>query len=96
MIYDLKSTEIAFECFPPLDVCTHVGTCVLVIFSIPSAAPFETEPQLYLSSINQKIHWQFYSLLLPVTVFFSWTLPFGIFINYSLSKRGNFKITNIR
>lgn len=63
--------------FSPLDVCTHVGTCALVIFSIPSAAPFETEPQLYLSSINQKIHWQFYSLLLPVTVFFPGHCPLG-------------------
>lgn len=73
--------------FSPLDMCTHVGTCALVIFSIPSLAPSETELQLYLSSINQKIHWQFYSLLLPMKVFFSWPLPLGIFLSITPSLR---------
>lgn len=61
----------------PSDTCTHVGTCALVIFPISSSAPLETELQLYLSSINQQIHWQLYSLLLPVTVFSPGHCPWG-------------------
>lgn len=94
VIYNLKGRKLACEYVCPLNVCTRVSDCALVLFFIQLSVSLDIKLQLYFGSINQKIHWHF--CVIPYHYqwqFFSQRVPLGIFTNYSLSNRGNFKIT---